>query len=407
MDRSPFAYIRRSSKSRSDPGDISREFQTETVRSLASNDANLVILDGDWGKSAATDATAKRLDFLALMESVERGEVSTVYAYSTDRLARSVRWAAQFLDACEQAGTTIVTSEGRFAPGDDMARQMFQFAAVTNEAYSRQQKRKQASSVGRQRALGVKLGQPFYGALPGEDLPAVLAAFDRTGTLNATARALNQLRIPSRRGHWAHSTVQAILAREGLVPAVGKRGTKHRVPHVFARLLWCHCGNLLSGNTKPGRTLYRCLRSETDADHARKSVDERVILRWASVEMGRLRPPAKPVALTDLEAERHELTARLDRIRVAFLAGLMDEPTMRADKATTDDALMRLDLQSRAVQVPPFSWNHEPYEVNLALRALWSRVQLGPDLRPLHVEWLVPATWLAEAMPGSPAAQPR
>jgi hypothetical protein len=48
--RLPHAYIRRSSRSRSDPGDISREFQTETVRALAERDANLVILDGDWGK---------------------------------------------------------------------------------------------------------------------------------------------------------------------------------------------------------------------------------------------------------------------------------------------------------------------------------------------------------------------
>lgn len=405
--RAPIAYIRRSSKSRSDPGDISREFQTETVRSLAGDDANLVILDGDWGKSAATDETDKRLAFLELLASVERGEVSELYAYATDRLARSVRWAAQLLDACETAGTTIVTSEGRFAPGDDMARTLFHFQAIQNENYSRLAKKKRRATLERQRARGMKLGAPFYGGMAGEDLAAVVAAFDRTGSLSATARELNRLGVPSRRGHWAHSSVQRILAREGLVPEVGVRGGKHRMPHLFARLLRCHCGHLLTGSRRTdGSTIYRCLRAETSLDHDRKSIAEAVVLRWAVVEMARLRPPAEPVLMIDLESERHELAARLERVRVAFLAGIMDEPTMLREKADTDDALMRLHLQSRAVVVPAFAWNREPYEVNLALRALWSHVQLGPDLRPLHADWLLPAHWLADATPRSPAAPP-
>lgn len=404
--RRSVAYIRRSSKSRSDPGDISREFQTETVRSLAGGDANLVILDGDWGKSASADAIDKRLVFLELLASIERGEVDTLYAYATDRLARSVRWSAQLLDVCEAAGTTIVTSEGRFAPGDDMARQMFHFTAVTNETYSRQAKRKRRSTVERQRARGAKCGSPYYGSQTGESVATVRRVFDETGSLSATARELNRLGLPSRRGHWAHSSVQRILAREGVVPAVGVKGAKHRHPHLFARLLRCHCGHLLTGSRRSdGSTIYRCLRAETSFDHERKSVAEAIVLRWAEIEMRRLVPPTEPVALTDLEAERHALTARLERIRVAFLDGLLDEDRMRAENAEANDALTRLELQSQAVQVPPFSWNHPAGAVNLALRALWRHVQLGPDLRPLHAEWLVPDSWLAPRERESPAAQ--
>lgn len=400
----PVAYIRRSSKSRSDPGDISREFQTETVRMLAGQAANLVILDGDWGKSASADAIDKRLVFLELLASIERGEVETLYAYSTDRLARSVRWSAQLLDACEQAGVTIVTSEGRFAPNDDMARQMFHFAAMTNEAYSRQAKRKRASTLDRQRAKGQKLGQPYYGGMAGEDLSAVEAVFERTGSLRSTARELNRLGVPSRRGHWGHSSVQRILAREGLVPSVGVRGAKHRHPHIFARLLLCPCGHLLTGARRSdGTTNYRCIRGEAEIDHARKSVAEGVVLRWAVVEMARLRPPAEPVAMVDLDAERHAATARLDRLRVAFLAGLIEEAEMRTEKAELDEALMRLDLAGRAVRVPAFDWNHEPRDLNLALRALWEYVELGPDLRPVRAQWLVPDSWIAPAGPRSPA----
>lgn len=398
--RRPVAYIRRSSKSRSDPGDISREFQTETVRALAGGDANLVILDGDWGVSAATEATVRRLAFLDLLRSIEAGEVSTLYAYSTDRLARSVRWAAQLLDLCEAAGVTIVTSEGRFAPGDDMARQMFQFAAVTNEAYSRQQKRKRASTIQRQRASGKKLGAPYYGALPGEDLPAVIAAYERMGTLNRTAKELNRLGIPSRRGHWAVSSVQRILAREGLVPTHGTRGARHRMPHLFSRLLRCHCGHLLTGSRRSdGKTEYRCIRSETSWDHDRKSIAEATILRWAEAEVARLRPPTDAVSMVDVEREHQAISERVDKLADAFLAGVIDKDRMVAEKEEADAALMRLELQSQAVRIPAFSWNREPYEVNLALRALWDHVQLGPDLRPLHAEWLLPDSWLAEAAP--------
>ncbi len=398
--RRSVAYIRRSSKSRTDPGDISREFQTETVRALAGGDANLVIIDGDWGVSAAGEQTHRRLAFLDLLSSIERGEVETLYAYATDRLARSVRWSAQLLDACEVAGTTIVTSEGRFAPGDDMARSLFHFQAFSNESYSRQSKRKNAASNQRRRARGDKLGQPFYGNLPGEDLAAVLDAYDRMGSLTATARELNRLGVKSRRGHWAHSSVQRILAREGLVPEHGVRGAKHRMPHLFSRLLRCHCGHFLTGAARSGGTTrYRCLRAETSVDHERREVGEGIVLRWAQREMARLTPPSEPVTMVDLERERHAITERVEKLADAFLAGVIDKDRMLAEKAEADDALMRLELQSQAVQVPAFSWNREPYEVNLALRALWSAVQLGPDLRPLHAEWLLPDSWLAEAGP--------
>ena len=132
------AYIRRSLRSRSDPGDVSRDFQVDKVVELAGPDAaNLDILDGDWGRSGATDKTAKRLDFLALLEAIERGEVTAVYAYASDRLARSVEWSARLLNACRRAGVPIVTSEGRFEPDNPMTDQLFYFQAMQNEGYCR------------------------------------------------------------------------------------------------------------------------------------------------------------------------------------------------------------------------------------------------------------------------------
>jgi hypothetical protein len=54
----PLAYVRRSTRSRNDPGDLSREFQVSKVRELAGADADrLDVRDHDWGRSASTDKT--------------------------------------------------------------------------------------------------------------------------------------------------------------------------------------------------------------------------------------------------------------------------------------------------------------------------------------------------------------
>ena len=47
--------------------------------------------------------------------AVERGEVSALYAYSTDRLARSVEWSARLLNACRRAGG--IAPSARHGPG--------------------------------------------------------------------------------------------------------------------------------------------------------------------------------------------------------------------------------------------------------------------------------------------------
>jgi DNA invertase Pin-like site-specific DNA recombinase len=394
----PVAYIRRSARSRSDPGDISRDFQIETVRRLAGADGpTLGVLDGDWGKSAATEETDKRLAFLGLMQAIEQGDVSAVYAYSTDRLARSVRWSAQLLDACERAGTLIVTSEGRFEPGDDLARQMFQFQAITNESYSRQAKKKRAATVATMRARGMKLGQPFYGALPGEALDAVVAAFDRTGSYNGAATSLNALRVPARRGRWAHSSVRAILEREGKAPRTGTRGAKTRAAHVFHRLLICHCGHTLTGSLRaPDRggrrlTVYRCIRAETipSDQHGKKSVAEDVITRWAKGEAELYALPDS-IVLGDSASRRIALEARLNRANELYIAGDIDREHFDVERGKARADLEAMDDESFVEELGPIDWAQTPpAELNALLRAFWRAIRLDAEMRPIGADWRI------------------
>lgn len=199
----PVAYIRRSVASRADPGDVSREFQTEEVRRLAGPDGPaLTIIDQDWGRSASTDKTSRRLAFLALLDGIEAGDVSTLFAYSTDRIARSVEWSARLLNACRRAGVPIVTREGRIEPGDAGAALLFNVLAAVNENALSGMEAKARASIGRRQARNVAagrasnagMGRKAYGP---ETTAAVLAAFDEAGSFLGATKLLTARGVPS------------------------------------------------------------------------------------------------------------------------------------------------------------------------------------------------------------------
>ncbi len=408
----PVAYIRRSVARRGDPGDVSREFQTEKVRALANGDGTrLEVLDGDWGRSAAGEKTDKRLAFLGLLASVERGEVSTLYAYSTDRLARSVRWSAQLLDACEAAGTTIVTSEGRFAPGDDLARQMFHFQAMQNEGALRAMTQKAKASVESRERRGDKIGQRRYGEVRtlrdgrtvGEDenVDLVLATFREAGSYFAAARLLNDRSVPARSGGaWYPRTVQRIVNANdaGTVPLGQRRGVRAIGSRLFSNLLVCHCGALMGQTTSHWANKYRCPRGVADPSHPRPYVvSEARIIGAIQDEAAHLRIPYDEVALGDQDdRKRQALQAEKARLTLDWVRSGLGEDTVQSELARIDKELAALEVAQRVRSIPSsIDWSKPEPVVNAALRLLWERVELGPDLMPKDFEWRVPE-WRAD-----------
>ena len=394
------AYIRRSARSRTDPGDLSREFQVEKVMALAGPDAARVqVIDADWGRSASTDKTGRRTAFLELMDRVERGEVDVLYAYATDRLARSVEWAARLLNACRRAGTLIVTSEGRFEPDNAMTDQLFYFQAMQNEGYSRQAQQKRIATVAAQRARGDKLGPSFYGSKPGEDLAAVLSAFDGAGSAHGAARLLNAWKVPTRRGGtWSRASVQQILVREGRIRAHGTRGAKPRAPFTLYRLLRCPCGRTLTGvrnRRLRGRerpvplVLYRCIGGSADPGHHVKSVAESKVLGPVRAAVDALRRPDRVQMAVDAAERREALEARRRRVVDNYEDGLIGRDERSAKVAAIDEQLAALEDDAQAVDVPAIDWSWPPADLNRLLRLLIERVELGPDLRPLPdgIKW--------------------
>jgi DNA invertase Pin-like site-specific DNA recombinase len=391
----PVAYVRRSARSRHDPGDLSRQFQVEEVRRLAGPDADrLDIRAQDWGRSAATDKTDRRLAFLAIIEAVEQGEVSALYAYATDRLARSVEWAARLLNACRRAGVPIVTSEGRFDPDNAMTDQLFYFQAMQKEGYSRQASQKRRATVERQHAHGTRLGVAPYGAQAGEDVSAIVAAFRKAGSCYGAARAMNAAGSRTRRGAlWTSKVVGDVLRREGVAHRRKPRpGAKAQADWITYQLLTCPCGKTMTSMDRRSPRV-TCYLARHVSDHPRPhGIALSKLLPVLQAEAARLRVPVSAVELAaDDEGQKEAVAAKRERVIDLYADGIIDklERTRRLGKL--DDELDDLDAAHAVVAVPQaIDWTQPPATVNAVLRALWERVELGPDLMPVRFVWRVP-----------------
>lgn len=408
----PYGYLRKSRVFR-DQEVVSPEMQLAAATEYAAQfgHSDLVVLT-DLNKSGRK-GRAGRPGFDALLSAIEAGEVSAVYSYSLSRLSRSVRDIMALADLCRAHGVPIrLARDTDPDPTTATGRAVLALLGVMAQLEADLAQERALDAVEARRARGDKMGGPVF-----LNHGAVIAAYREAGSCTGAAKILTGSGVPTRNGNavWYPSAVRVILERTApeLLPALRAKGVKNAAPFTFYRLLRCHCGMILTGFRRQsgkqiGYTSYRCTRGRLVPGHGKTHIPEWVIQTWAEGEMSRLSPPADRVALAEsTEAETIALRARLERVRVAFIAGLMDEATMRAEKLDIDEALMRLDLAGRAVRVPTFEWDHEPRDLNLALRALWARVQLGPDLRPTRAEWLVPPSWLREAgpEPGSPAAR--
>ena len=393
---------------RGDLGDVSRSFQTDKVRALANgNGPTLEIIDADWGISADREKTHKRLAFLEMIARVERHEISVIYAFALDRLARSVQWSARLLDACEDAGTIIVTGEGRFDPRDDRDRQMFHFYAMQNEGALRGMKAKARASAGARRVRKDWLGGRTYGEVRkrrdgsiaglGEDPRVVVAAFHEAGSYFGAARILNDRKFPARSGRrWYPRTVQVIVNREEPVTVpIGRRpGARAVGSRRFSGLLRCYCGATM-GQTCDDKGLpkYRCPAGMTDATHGRPYViSEWKLIETLQAEAAHLRVPFDKyeVAIGNL-GERLALDGKRKRWLEMYAEGLIDKSERNERLAAIDDALEELDVSRAMIDIPPtIDWTKSEAVINTQLRALWKYVELGPDLLPVAFTWWVP-----------------
>lgn len=396
--RQPYAYLRRSRVFR-DQAAISPEMQLAAATQYAEafGDRDLVVLT-DMNRSGRK-GRRERPGFDALLSAIEAGEVSAVYSYSLSRLSRSVRDIMALAELCKAQGVAIrLARDTDPDPTTATGRAILALLGVMAQLEADLASERALDAVEARRARGDRMGSPMFA-----DHQLVINAYELAGSCTGAAKLLTRQGIPTRNGNelWYPSAVRCILLRVApdLVPTGQPRGAKKAAPFLFYRLVRCHCGMTMTPWRRGKRgslyTMYRCTRGRLQAGHGVTTVPESRVLDWAMREATRLRPPKDRVALAEsTEAQQAALRVRVDRLRVAFMAGLIGEPEMIAEKRGIDEELTRLDLAGRVFRVPAIRWDREPREVNLGLRAVWSHIQLDGAMRPVAAGWLVPPSWL-------------
>jgi DNA invertase Pin-like site-specific DNA recombinase len=412
MTRQPVAYIRRSAADTGSPGDVSRAVQEQAIADLAKREGHNgeVRWFVDWARSADEEKTAQRSQYAALLAAVERDEVSTVYAYSLDRLLRSVVMTGKLLKATKDRGVRIVTQrEGDLSDDGNPSKWLYTMLVSAFSEYElRMVKQRSAAALARRRERGDFLGNAPYGhklardadgrviVVPDPDsaLPAVLEVVRATGSILEACRVLERRHVPAPNGgkRWSMSALTRIVEREApelLRPRgpTGRRGAK--VTHPLAGLLRCHCSATLTPNVTRGQ--FYCNRGHVQgaAAHGKFNLSVSNIMPWVAQEAARFTPPADVVQLGEASAEeRAALERQREQLGWAVADGLLDREKAKARADEIDAALAALDLQEQLVDVPEsIDWRWPADRLNRILRTYWSHIELDERLRPVRAEW--------------------
>lgn len=389
------AYIRKSVVQKG-AVTLSWEMQEADVRAIADRrgDMDLTILS-DWGKSGRRGAEG-RPGYRQLLEMIEAGQVRTLYAYSLSRLSRSLVEYSRLADLCVKAGVRVhFAKEGEMDFASPAGRLIVNILASVAQMEAELAQERSRDMVRARRARGDRLGRVPYGTRAGEDRGAVVAAYQREGSLHGAARALNAAGVPTREGRpWKSGSVRDLLTRAApeLLPAYPTPGAKAGADYRLARLLRCSCGSLLTTHQGIRQPRYSCHRAVDDPAHpSPKSVVEDRILPWIRSEIALLRVPDPDVSLGETNAEeRGRVDEALRRNKVAFLAGDMEDHEYLETKKALDAQLEKLDAEGRMVRVEVPDLTQDPKDVNEWLRALFEYVQLDEGMRPSFAKWRVP-----------------
>lgn len=453
MTRVVYGYLRESNDDGMDPEGQRRDILTLADRYGYARDD--IEWTSDWGQSGRK---LTRKGYLRIKDDVAEGRVAAVLARSVDRLGRDAAEVIAFEALCNLHGTRVLTERDGERTGNPDEVNTFQrwVPALVAEEESRlgrlrARKARQTRTRNREEhrqacGAGDRCPDPLhwdgvqpYGTLPGEDLDAVIDAFELAKGYSGAARLLNTLGVKPRRGEaWESTSVSRVVKRSKDRLAVrlprrrpnGSRTARAYSAHVFAQLLTCpHDGSLLTATNRSDRSGpsvgYFCRQGRQSAvrcprhmvpvvrrldwgwdcpeghqldryavvsDHPRPwSVSEHHILTWAMQATAFLKPERRRVVEFDGEATQDiaDLQAKRLRLGQVFVDGLMTEEAYRQRLDALDGELGALQGVARATTTwhRGLDWTLPAPELNVRLHDLWVSVRLGPDMRPTGAVW--------------------
>ncbi len=419
------AYLRRSSANTANgAGRVSFETQQGAVVELARRHGDEPELIVEWGKSGADRAGAfggtgrggKRRVYLEMRERIAAGDVSTIYAYSLSRLARSTRELLDLAEACATAGATIrLAKEGSLDFATPSGRLYLTVLAAVSTFEAEVSRERAMDRVALARESGRYLGQAPTGWRRGDDgklvhddrdvVEAVLDAFRVSGTYAQAARLLNEDGIvrPPKAARWSATVVRTIASRElGTRTAPTRRGSRTHPTEPLSRLLICaHCGGMLTPTLKRYTTKggpaehrsWRCHRSGADSAHPRPvNIAENTIMPALMAEAARLRVPAERLRIAEeRKLDVAALDARRARLVDALEAGTLTRVEVEPRLATIEVERAGLEVLTAAVDVPrAVDWSWSTDALAAVLSSLWHRVVVDMATGTIEAEWRVP-----------------
>jgi hypothetical protein len=288
-----------------------------------------------------------------------------------------------------------------------MARQMFGFAALTNETMLDEMERKAKASAETRAKRGDRMGQRPYGEVrrlkdgrvvgEDEDVDLVLRTFREAGSYFAAARRLNELGVPARSGGpWYPRTVQRIVNyREPATAPLREKGRGVRAlgSRPLSGLLVCHCGTRMGQTTSRAAPKYRCPAGVADPNHPRPyMISEDRILPAVKAEAAHLRPSQWRIATDSQDGDLERLSVERSNVIDYGVRGRIDDDEVDRRLAAIDARIAELHqraaVDAAASMIPDaIDWSAPPAIVNQALRAMFSEIELGADLMPVRYGW--------------------
>ena len=420
------AYLRRSSANTANgAGRVSFETQQAAVVELARRHGDEPELIVEWGRSGADRAGAfggtvrggKRRVYRELRERIAAGDVTTIYAYSLSRLARSTRELLDLAEACATTGATIrLAKEGSLDFGTPSGRLYLTVLAAVSTFEAEVARERAMDRVALARESGRYLGQAPTGwcrdddgkLVHGDDrivVEAVLDAFRATGAYRQAARLLNEAGEvrPPKAEKWSATVVRTIASRElGTRTAPARRGSRTHPTDPLARLLVCgHCGGMLTPTrqrytTKAGpaeHRAWRCHRAGSDSAHPRPvNIAENTILPALMAESARLRVPVERVRLAEeRRADLVALDGRRARLVDALEAGTLTRGELEPRLAAIEQERLVLEAAAAAVELPrAVDWSWSTDALGSVLASLWKSVTVHIGTGTIEAEWQVP-----------------
>jgi DNA invertase Pin-like site-specific DNA recombinase len=394
-------YIRQSKRADLDVA-LSYDAQLAAIRRMAGDDIEVL---SDMGRSGKAGAEHLRPGYQQLIAGMTSGRYDNVYAIALSRFSRSVPELHDLMERAKAHGVRLTTAkEGTMDPHTATGRMIFNTWANFAEFVRDMAVEAAQENVAIKRARGDRMGRTPYGQRPGDQPAAIIAAWHATRSLSAAARNLNRAGIPSWSGKpWTATAVRLVLVRiaPGTVPALNpQRGVKPSSPFLLYRLLRCPCGAIMTasrdgrGNREP---VYRCHKADNTPDHGPYRVGESAALPWVMAEAARLRVPLRDIGRNAAnEAERERLSVKRSRVIDSYTDGAIDKAERDRRLAAVDADVAAIVDEQRMEAIPQaVDWSQPPAIVNELLRAMWTHVELGPDLRPIRAAWRR-ADWRAE-----------